>query len=99
MNLSDLNLLSFKTSNVNDMREMFYNCMKLSKLKLSNFNNVYDMCGMFSCCQNLSELDLSSFNTDNANMNEIFYYCVNLRLIKINKLNNEKIKKKIIISS
>ena len=56
--LKELNLCSFNTNNVNEMRYMFYECSSLKELNLYNFNtnNVTDMYGMFDGC--LDELKL-----------------------------------------
>lgn len=53
------------TSQVTDMREMFYCCESLTSLDLSNFDTskVRDMSHMFSACKRLTSLDLSSFDT------------------------------------
>ena len=55
---------------------MFYKCVSLTTLDLSNFNtiNVTSMNYMFSECSSLTILNLSNFNTDYVNsMNEMFY--------------------------
>ena len=47
---------------------MFYRCLNLTSLDLSNFDtsNIIDMDGMFAHCSSLVSLDLSNFNTSNA---------------------------------
>ena len=46
---------------------MFFECLNLEKLDISNFNtnNVKDMNRLFSGCKSLKELNISNFNTDN----------------------------------
>jgi len=70
VNLTELDLNGFDTSNVIQMTNMFYNCSSLIKLDLSSFNtsNVIDMKYMFYNCSSLTELDLSSFDTSNVTM-------------------------------
>ena len=46
-NLSELNLSSFNTNNVSDMRDMFYYCknlnlLKINKSNINNFNGLID---------------------------------------------------------
>ncbi len=98
--LSELDLSSFNTNNVTNMRDMFSHCEKLSELDLSSFNtiNVNDMEGMFSFCKNLSKLDLSSFNTNNVNKMRFMFFLDNLNLIQINKRNIKEFKEIINIS-
>ena len=47
------------------MNRMFYNCMSLTSINLSNFNtsNVDDMDKMLYACRSLSYIDISSFST------------------------------------
>ena len=53
------------TSNVTTMEYMFYDCVSLTALDLSNFNTsqVTYMYGMFHGCSSLQSLNLSSFDT------------------------------------
>ena len=81
-NLKEINLLSFDTSNIQDMSYMFYGCNNLTNLDLSSFNtkNVTDMSYMFYCYNNLSNLDLSSFTTKKVtNVEGMFYKCNELK--------------------
>ena len=64
-NLETISGLDYlNTKNVTDMSYMFYDCIKLPSLDLSNFNTakVTSMYSMFSGCNNLSSLILSNFN-------------------------------------
>ena len=74
--MRSLDLSSFNTSNVTDMREMFENC-KAHSIDLSSFNTskVTSMRRMFDQCKTNS-LDLSSFNTSNVtDMQSMFAAC------------------------
>ncbi len=66
--LKSVDLSNLDTSNVTDMRDMFWGCFNLTELDVSRFNtsNVTDMSGMFWGCRNLTELDVSSFDTSNV---------------------------------
>ncbi|MCG5125700.1 DUF285 domain-containing protein, partial [Candidatus Saccharibacteria bacterium] len=63
--LISLDLSSFDTSQVTDMRYMFSELSRLADLNLSNFDTskVTNMEGMFSEVSKLTNLDLSSFDT------------------------------------
>ena len=70
---------------VNSTNFMFYDCISLSSLDLSNFNtqNVSNMESMFYNCNSLSSLNLSNFNTQNVtNMKSMFYWCNSLLFIR-----------------
>ena len=57
------------------MSRMFFGCIELIKLDLSNFNTskVTNMSQMFGMCHNLKELDVSNFDTSNVtNMGGMF---------------------------
>ena len=66
--LTSLDLSSFNTSQVTDMRGLFDGCKNLTSLNVSNFNtsNVKHMDAMFRGCSRLTSLDLSNFNTSNV---------------------------------
>ncbi len=66
--LTSLDLSSFNTSQVTDMRGLFEGCKKLTSLNVSSFNtsNVKYMDGMFKDCSSLTSLDLTNFNTSNV---------------------------------
>ena len=63
--LMSIDLSSFITNNLTNMRGMFYLCRSLKNINLSSFytKNVTDMSNMFCGCGSLTNLDLSSFNT------------------------------------
>jgi len=88
--LKSIDLSSFNTSKVSDMKLMFFECSSLKSIDLSSFNtsNVTNMSYMFSECSSLASIDLSSFNTSNAtDMNCMLYKCSSLKKenIKINE--------------
>ena len=65
---------------------MFYNCLLLTSLDLSNFitSNVENMDNMFSGCSKLISLNLSNFDTSKVtDMRFMFSGCSQLYLILI----------------
>ena len=93
-NLQSLDLSSFNTQNVTNMKYMFYNCNNLKNLYLSSLNtqNVTNMSYMFSDCKNLKNLDLSSFSTQNVtNMSYMFNNCSKLEKLDLSSFNTPKL--------
>ena len=92
-NILDIDLSSFDTSRVTDMRFMFANMHNITTLNLSNFNTskVTDMAYMFNGMHNLITLNLSSFDTsrvvDMSNMFYSMYALTNLNLSNFNTSN------------
>ena len=66
--LTRLDLSSFNTSKVTDMRGLFEGCKNLTSLNVTSFNtaNVEHMDAMFKGCSSLTSIDLSNFNTSNV---------------------------------
>ena len=63
INITEINLSHFNTSQVTYMYSMFYNCISLTSLDLSHFNTsqVTDMRIMFYNCTNLEYINLNNF--------------------------------------
>ena len=81
-----LDLSGWKTSNVENMNAMFYNCWKLKSLDVSGWDtsNVKYMTWMFKWCESLASLDLSGWDTSNVRgMNGMFAYCKNLKSLDL----------------
>ena len=94
MTLEDLNLSSFKTSEVTNMASMFDYCMTLKNINLSSFNTskVTSMSSMFNGCSNLSELDLSHFDTKKVEfMTYMFYNCSSLTKLNLSSFNTANV--------
>ena len=83
--MTDIDLSSFDTSEVEDMNSMFYFNFALEKLDVSGFDTsrVRIMREMFDNCSSLKELDVSNFNTSNVENMRFMFYNVN----KMKKLN------------
>ena len=93
-NLTSIDLSSFDTTYVNNMKYMFGKCHNLTSIDLSSFDtrNVTDMSFMFSFCSNLKKIDLSSFNTKNVtDMSGMFYYCFNLKKIDLSSFDTNNV--------
>ena len=77
---------SFHTSDVTNMKYMFYKCENLTGLDLSamDTSKVKDMHSMFSRCHKLTALDLSGFDTSNVtDMSFMFNNCKKLKKLDI----------------
>ena len=83
--LESIDISNFNTTNVVDMRRMFYGS-HLTSIDLSHFNtsNVEYMEEMFRYNDNLKSLDLSNLNTTSVtHMTHMFYYCESLQSLDI----------------
>ncbi len=94
VNLVEVDLSGFETSNVTRMCNMFLHCSKLLKLDLSNFvtDNVTDMMGMFAGCSSLKSLDVSRFETGNVTqMNSMFFECSSLESLDLSRFDTGRV--------
>ena len=92
--LTELNLSSFNTKNVVNMKYMFAKNNTLISLNLSNFNtiNVENLEGLFYKCIGISELNLKSFNTSNVtNMESMFLSCSSLTSLDLSSFNTSNV--------
>ena len=90
----EIDLSSFDTSNVENMNNMFYQCTNLRKINFGNIDTslVKDMSAMFSGCQNLIYIDLSKFDTSSViNMIEMFKNCKKLKSVDASSFNTSKV--------
>ena len=89
-----ISVIACDTTNVKNMRYMFYECSSLTKLDLKNFNttNVTDMHSMFYECSSLTELDLKNFNTTKVtDMEYMFSDCSNLKELDLNNFDTTNV--------
>ena len=89
-----LDLSSFDTRNVTNMKQMFQYCDALTSLDLSGFNtsNVTDMSNMFDSCGALTSLDLSNFNTSKVtNMKQMFEYSRSLTSLDLSSFDTSNV--------
>ena len=86
---------NFDTSQVTDMNYLFFQCVKIPYLDLSNFNtkNVKNMKSMFDNCKSLKTIKFGdNFVAQNLNnMIEMFTACPNLEEINIPNFNNTQV--------
>ena len=93
--LTSLDLSYIDTSDLNNMQDMFTNCISLVSLNLSNFNTakVKTFNSMFNGCEKLSSLNLSSFTTDECtDMGLMFVHCKSLVSLNLSNFNTAKVK-------
>ena len=93
--LKSADLKNADTSEVKDMRGMFYCCFSLEDLNLSSFNtrNVKDMSYMFCGCSSLDDIDLSSFDTHNVfYLGDMFYGCSSLENLDLSNFDTHNVK-------
>ena len=94
-----IGLNTWDTSNVTDMRALFEDCIKLTKLDVSSFNTskVTDMKGMFAGydgnTMSLVEIKgLENFDTRQVkDMSYMFYNCVNLTEINVSSFDTSNV--------
>ena len=92
--LSSLDLSSFDTSRVTDMRYMFSELSSLADLNLSNFDTskVTNMESMFDGMSKLTSLDLSSFDTSHVtNMSLMFSFASKLVSLNLSNFNTSQV--------
>ena len=85
---------NLNTSEVTSMKQMFYNCKKLTSLDLSSFNTekATDMTEMFVNCIGLTSLNLSSFNTTQVTfMSGMFRGCSGLSSLNLSSFNTAQV--------
>ena len=85
---------NLNTSNVTNMRSMFYHCSSLTSLDVSKFNTskVTDMSDMFCNCRSLTSLDVSKFNTSKVTfMMSMFESCSSLPSLDVSNFNTSKV--------
>ena len=84
-----IDLSSFNSSKVNNMRYMFHGCTNLRYINFTNIitKNVYNMERIFYSCYKLNYLDLSNFDTRNVIYTDfMFYNAKNLEKIIFSKM-------------
>ena len=85
---------NLNTSEVTDMRYMFFYCKNLTQIDLSHFDTskVTDMSEMFYGCSSLTQLDLSHFDTSRVtDMSEIFTDCSGLTQLDLSHFDTKNV--------
>ena len=94
VNITEIDLSHFDSSQVIKIDAMFYNCVSLSSLNLSNFNTsqVTNMGHLFYNCSSLTSLDLSYFNTSQVKyIDNMFNNCQSLTLLNLSNFNTSQV--------
>ena len=94
VDIIEIDLSNFDTSNLKNMQSMFNGCNKLEKITFGNINTaqVNNMYKLFYNCVKLSSIDLSHFDTSSViNMNETFCLCKSITSLDVSKFNTEKV--------
>lgn len=81
-----LDLSSFRTHNVIDFSDMFYNCNSLIDLNVDGFDtsNAEDFNGMFHGCHKLTQLNVKHFNVNSVlHMSYLFSGCRRLKVLDL----------------
>lgn len=79
---------------VTNMNRMFWNCIYLTTLDLSNFDtsNVIDMSYMFYGCTKLTMLNFGNFNTNNVtDMSNMFNGCKTLTTLNLSSFHTSNV--------
>ena len=93
--MTDIDLSSFDTSEVEDMNSMFYFNFALEKLDVSGFDTsrVKDVSAMFDNLTSLKELDITNFNTSNVEtMRYMFYNLNKVKDLNVSHFDTGKVK-------
>ena len=88
------NLNLFDTSQVTNMRYMFYRCSNLTSLDVSKFDTsqVTNMYRMFYECNSLTSLDVSEFDTSKVtSMSRMFQDCSSLTNLDVSKFDTSQV--------
>ena len=93
--IKTLDLSGWKTSNVKNMTDMFYQCESLKSLDVTGWDtsNVENMGGMFWGCHNLESLDISNWNTSNVkSMCMMLWGCKKLEALDLSGWDTSNVK-------
>ena len=76
------------------MDYMFFGCIQLTSLNVSNFNleNTKNINSMFGSCHNLESIDLFHNTGKIRDMGLLFSHCYNLSSIDLSKFNTSNVK-------
>ena len=93
--MTDVDLSSFDTSEVENMNSMFYFNFALEKLDVSGFDtgNVIDMRAMFDNLTSLKELNITNFNTSKVEtMQDMFYNMNKVKTLDVSRFDTRNVK-------
>ena len=95
LNLTEVDLSEFDSSNIYYTNIMFSGCQSLTYINFDNFNTpkLIDVQGMFYNCISLQMLDLSFFDTSQVtNMSCLFYGCYELVSVNLASFNTSEVR-------
>ena len=91
INLIEIDLTEFDSSEVKRMDYIFNGCKNLKKIIMNNnfkTTNVINMASFFAYCESLTSLDLSNFSTSlTINMAFMFENCVSIKRLNLSNFN------------
>ena len=93
-NCTEMDISNLDTSNVTNMRGMFYNCSGLTSLDVTGFDTskVTDMTDMFAGCRSLTTLDVSGFDTSKVTrMEGMFAGCSSLTNLDVTNFDTSNV--------
>ena len=94
IDITEIDLSHFNSSEIINMSFMFYNCTALTSINLSNLDTsqVTNMQSMFNRCASLISLNLSNFNTSQViTLRSMFYNCSSLISLNLYNFNTSNV--------
>lgn len=85
---------NYDTSKAENMKDMFYNCRKITSFDVSSFNtsSATNMSEMFGSCFNLISLNLSNFDTHNVtDMSQMFIFNSAMTSVNVSSFDTSKV--------
>ncbi|MDD6419737.1 MAG: BspA family leucine-rich repeat surface protein [Clostridium sp.] len=92
--MTSIDLSSLDTSEVTNMKHMFYECSSLTSLDVSKFDTsqVTTMTWMFAECSSLTSLNVSNFDTSHViGMSYMFYSCRSLTSLDVSNFDTSNV--------
>ena len=94
INIIEVSLYNFDSSQVTDMSSMFYGCESLELIDFEDIDTrlVKSMDNMFSNCKSLVSLDLTFFDTSQViSMSSMFNGCSSLKTLDLSNFNTKSL--------
>jgi len=89
-----IDLSHFDSSKLEDMRELFADCVNLVNINLHGIKTTHisDMSGLFSLCESLSILDFTNIDTSNVvDMCDMFHGCKSIKRLFLDNFNTHNV--------
>ena len=94
VNITEIDLSNFDTSQVTNMESMFHHCENMKKINLENINtsSVETMLSLFDACYKLTSVDLSKFDTSKVKtLRLMFWNCRNLKFLDLSNFDTSQV--------